>query len=1056
MTSDLLGISVTGLKVSQTHLSTTGHNIANAGVEGYSRQRVEVVTNPATLQSGGYLGNGANVESITRIVNQFVTEQLRQDTSLFKGLEANYDNITLLDGLLADASTGLSSALETFFAAMQNGADDPTSIPARQLIISEADNLADRFNTLYGRFETIESGINDQLSSAVEQINALSANIANLNLKISDAIGVGNGASPNDLLDQRDEALRTLSELVSLTTYDQGNGQINIVIGSGQNLVVGTQSRELSLVASEADATKMDIMFVDDVGGQVVTDKISGGIVGGLLDFRDSTMSSTYNEFGRIAVVLADSFNQVHQMGINLNNQFGGLFFNDVNDVDISRDRVVANSENAPPQNGQMLLNIIDGQQLTVSDYEVSVSQGGLFRVERLDDGAIVSTGILSGGFPFSTTFDGMELVFEGGTFNNGDTFKLLPVRYGGRDISSSLISAQEIAFSSPLRADALLGNLGTGTLSQGEVLAITDVDGNPLPLFSVPGEMNPPLMVRFTTPYTYDVLDASDPGRPVDLDPPLRNQRFVPGVSNEIFSEDPGAMIVSTKGDFIGLPVGRTPASNAAIQVAGALAPDFTVSDFSGANQFSFDVVVSNTLGGAANSSVTVSISNAAILDNASLLAEINSQLGTSDVRAVIVDNGSGTNTLAFRRLTPGDGDVTLQNYVGPAGPSAADSLLGFSISTGAPFTTVGNADGLSGFGVKTNRYPAEAITITEASTSSSVAPTSYNIFTQLNATARQTASALSNIPGVSANALTYAELSNFQISMNEPVQITLNGQDLLEYEDDLVTGDRVLVAGIPNPQTEVQEFQQYLADRINSLDYFSSNSIYATAAQDPVNGNLELRIYSTLGDDLNIGFTGLSGEYLDVGDGTNAASRLQSSSAAVQNNLLVGGVIDVTLADGLSLSTFPPDSMLFGDTTAIDFAKSAYFGIQASLNGIPQTGDSFTLEFNNDGSFDNRNALRFVDLENQGTINGGVESYGEAYGTIVERVGIETASIITNKDAADQVLKQSQQRRDSISAVNLDEEAADLIRFEQMFSANAQVISVARDLFDRLLGAF
>lgn len=1056
MTSSLLGISVTGLKVSQAHLSTAGHNIANAGVDGYSRQRAEAVTNPATLLAGNFVGNGANIESIKRIVNEFVTTQLRQDTSLYKSLEANFDNITLLDGLLADSSTGLSSALESFFAAMQNGADDPTSIPARQLILSEADNLADRFNTLFNRFGTIEKGVNDQLKSAVAQVNALTNNIANLNLKISNAMGVGNGSMPNDLLDQRDEALRELSELVSLNAYDQGNGQINIVIGGGQNLVVGTESRELKLVASEDDPTRTEIVFMDNRGGQVITDRISGGVIGGLLDFRDTTMANTYNQFGRIAVVMADTFNQVNQMGVNLENQFGGLFFYDVNSASVAQERVVANSNNAPPKNAQMSVYIEDSQQLTTSDYEVSFSSGGLFRIERLDDGKIVSSGILTGTFPLTATFDGLELVFDGGTFANGDSFKLQPVKTGGRDFSSLLVSAQEIAFASPLLTDASLGNLGSGTISPGQVLSLTDANGEAIPLLSTPGEMNPPLLVRFTTPYTYDVFDGSDPGNPVDLDPPIRNQRFIPGIPNDLFSTDPGGTMVTTAGEMVGLPVGRTPASTAAIQVAGAVAPSFAVSDFSGANQFSFDVVVSNTLGGVNNSTTTVNISSAAITDNNTLLQEINSQLTASNVRAVIVDNGAGVDTLAFQMLAPGDGDISLQNYSGPAGPSAADGLLGFGISTAAPFTTVANADGRSGYGTQTNGYPAEALTITQAPENAGTQATSYNVFTGLNASARATASALGNIPGVSANALTYVELSNFQLSLNEPVQLSLNGQELIEYVDDPVSGDRILAPGIPDPVSDANGFQQYLADRINSLDYFSDNSIYAVAARDNVSGNLELRVYSTLGDDLNVGMTALNGNYLDVSDGENPATRLQSVSAAVQNNIVVGGRIDVSLAEGMSLSSFPPVSMLFGNTGASDFAKSTYYGIQASINGIPQVGDTFTMDFNQDGAYDNRNALRFVGLQAAGTVNGGLESYGEAYGTIVERIGIETSSVITNKDAADQVLRQSQGRRDSISGVNLDEEAADLIRFEQMFSANAQVISVARDLFDRLLGSF
>jgi flagellar hook-associated protein 1 FlgK len=95
-------------------------------------------------------------------------------------------------------------------------------------------------------------------------------------------------------------------------------------------------------------------------------------------------------------------------------------------------------------------------------------------------------------------------------------------------------------------------------------------------------------------------------------------------------------------------------------------------------------------------------------------------------------------------------------------------------------------------------------------------------------------------------------------------------------------------------------------------------------------------------------------------------------------------------------------------------------------------------------------------VNLQNAKTTSGGGATFSQTYGTLVESVGIDTSAAKLNRSAAERVLQQSEEMRNSISGVNLDEEAADLIRFEQLFSANAQVISVARDIFDRLIGAF
>lgn len=1061
MASDLLGISVTGLRVSQSALSTVGHNIANANVEGYTRQRVIAETNPANLDGGNYIGNGANVGSIERIMNQFVVEQLRSDSSLFNGLNSYHENISQLDRLLSDGAAGLSAGLEKFFAAVQNGADEPTSIAARQLIISEAENIEDRFGTMYSRLADIEEGVSESLSVAVSQANALIKNIGELNRKITEAIGVSNGAAPNDLLDQRDEALKKLSEIINIQTYDQGFGQVNVLAAGGQSLVVGSQVNTLQLQTSESDPEKLDVAVKNNLGSQVVTDKIRGGEIGGLLRFRDSVMADTYNSLGRIAVVLADTFNQVHQQGLTLNGEFGGRMFYDVNDPNVASNRVIGSANNAAPANRELSLNIIDSSQLTVSDYSVTIANGGSISIERLSDGVEVATGALPGSYPFSVEFDGMELVFESGSFQAGDSFKLQPVKSGARDFTTVIAHASDIAFGSPLLTDSSIGNTGSGIISAGEVQSLVDVNGQPLPLFQNAGEMNPPLIVRFTSETTYDILDNSDPANPVQLEPPIRNQRFVAGMNNNLFSSDPGGTMVSTAGELIGLPAGRNAVTQAALLMTSppALAPDFSVNDFSATtNQFSFDIVVANTVGAASDGTHTININGPALSDEDSLLQHINSQLASSDVSAYIADNG----TLAFRLNSVGYGDITLQNYDGdpdgnadnaPAGQ--ANNLLGFNIEAGS-FTTVGNADGASGFGTFTNGYPAEAITVSRPSSSVGSGVTTENIFTNRNASAREIAAQLSNMNGVSANAFNYIELSGFDVSLSEPLQISVNGYDLIEYATDSVTGNPVISGAVPDPQTEPEAFNEYLASRINENSAFQSAGINAVAGRDAITGRAEVRLYSSEGDNFQVNFTAANGESIDVSDGENPNLSLISQGNNIAAGVVVGGKIDVSLAEGVTLGSFPPDSMLFGDTRATDFAQSTYLGIQAAIGGSPDAGDTFTLDFNRDGVADNRNALALVNLASAKTIGNGLYSYSGGYGDLVEKIGIDSSSTKISLDASEQVLEQTVARRNSISAVNLDEEAADLIRFEQMYSANAQVISVARDLFDRLIGSF
>ncbi len=1052
MANDLLGVSVTGLRLSQAALSTVGHNIANANTEGYSRQRVQPVTNPATLYSGSYIGNGVNVDSVQRIVNNFVTDQLRTDNTLLSDLDVYFEHVEQLDNLLSDQSTGLSGSLNTFFAAMQNGADDPTSIPARQLIISEADNLADRFNSIYGRLTTIEKSVRDGMSVAVSHINALATNIAQLNVKISDAYGVGNSASPNDLLDQREQALKELASLVPVQVFDQGRGQLNVVIGTGQSLIIGPDARQLSLIPSPGDPSQLDVQY--NSGGQVqsITDSITGGELGGLIRFRSSILDEVYNSLGRVGVVMADTFNNFHSQGVNLENEFGGNFFYDINDEGVAQNRVIANANNESSENQVLALYIRDSVQLSNSDYSVKIEGGGSYRITREEDGVDVAKGLMPGQYPYSVTFDGMELVFEQGSFQPGDSFKLQPVKFGAQEFATAVTNAEDIAFASPLLTDASLGNLGTGVISDGEVLSLNDNNGNPLPLFANTGEMNPPLIVVFNSPTSYDILDNSDPGNPAQLNPPIRDQRFVPGVSNLLFNSEVGATMVSTSGDMIGLPDGRRQVTQAALFPANA-DTNFAVTDFSGANQFSFDVTVNNTINGVSDGTFNVVINGAAITDNDALITAINAQLGGTDVEAYITGEGGGAQ-LAFRLTTAGYGNIDLAYSAPAANQALASNLTGIDFNFS--YSTDGNADGVEGSGLLTNGYPAEAVMITRAPASPGLQPTQTRLFTTMNASAKETASMLGNLPGVDANAFNYVELSDLQVSHAEPLQIVLNGENLISYSVGSTGAYNALGPDVPDPASQPDAFYQYLATQINDNSTLSRAGIYAVAGFDELTGSQELRIFSSEGDDLTVGLTAQGGESIAVSDGEHGSVQLDGAGNQVASQIVVGGRMDITLAEGVSLSTLPPDSMLFGDTRVADFAQNTYLGIQAAISGAPDTGDTFTLDFNRDAASDNRNALLLAGLQSAKTMGGGSASFSQSYGTLVETAGIETNSVKINRDAAEEVLRQTEALRNSISGVNLDEEAADLIRFEHLFSANAQVISVARDIFDRLISSF
>lgn len=530
----LLDSAISGLRVSQNALKTTGHNIANANTPGYSRQSIQTATNVGQFTGAGFVGSGARAVTVERAVDQFLISQLRGETSLSAGLKAFTEQVNQLDNLLSASSTGLSASLNRFYSSMETAADDPSAIAARQQLISQGQNLSDRFNSLYDNLETLRNGIDQRMTTGVKQINALSKSVAELNLSISKAWGETKH-SPNDLLDQRDELLRQLSALVNIDVVDQGDGMLNVHVGSGQALVVGNTARELTVVSGNPNPQQKEIAYIGTAGVQVISRHINGGELGGVLDFSREGLANAYNELGRLALVMSESMNEAHRQGIDLNNQFGGNFFRDINEPALMRSRVFSDSNNALPHDRLMTVAITDVTQLTTSDYVMEMSSVDTsYRIIRQSDGAAVYSGSVSATLPDSIEFDGITLTLEAGTFQAGDRFLIQPTKTGARDMATAITDPLQVALASPLETATHSGNVGNAAISAGAVERLTAADGTRL-LFTTEGAMVPPLLVQFTSATTYDILDNSNPGSPQPLTPPITGQVFVPGQTNEL-----------------------------------------------------------------------------------------------------------------------------------------------------------------------------------------------------------------------------------------------------------------------------------------------------------------------------------------------------------------------------------------------------------------------------------------------------------------------------------------------------------------------------------------
>jgi flagellar hook-associated protein 1 len=200
--SGILGTAMSGLMAFQRSLDTTSHNIANVNTDGYSRQRVELSASPAEFTGAGYVGQGVNIAAVSRSYDQFITKQLTSSTSAFAETNTLSTLASQVDNITANEATGLSPALKSFFNAVNGVANDPSSLPARQVMTSAAESLTQQFNGLSSQFEDLRKQTNNQMQTSVDNINSYADSIATLNNKIvTDSGRASGGQLPRRLSD---------------------------------------------------------------------------------------------------------------------------------------------------------------------------------------------------------------------------------------------------------------------------------------------------------------------------------------------------------------------------------------------------------------------------------------------------------------------------------------------------------------------------------------------------------------------------------------------------------------------------------------------------------------------------------------------------------------------------------------------------------------------------------------------------------------------------------------------------------------------------------------
>ena len=422
---------------------TTSHNVANASSPGYSRQEIRQQASMPMYSGGGFIGRGVEVTNVVRVYDEFLEKSVLSAETMQGYLQGMQAQLNVLDGIVADPTVGLSPAAQDFFKGVQNATSNPASVPSRQQLISLANTMVGRYQQLNDRLQEVRSSVNGEIETVVSQINAIASRLADLNSQIT--LASGTGKTPNDLLDQRNTVIEDLNKLVKVTAIPLDDGSLNITIGSGQSLVLGGVANKLAAVQGYADPQNLELTFSQDlVDVPLPASMLTGGKLTALIQFRTQSLDLAQNSLGRVAIGMARTFNEQHQLGIDLNGQPGGDMFK------VGEPIIASHSYNGGT--GLLTASIQSVGELTTSDYRVFRTPTGYDIVRQSDNytQAVTSAG------PLDYTMDGVNFRLASGAPNIGDSFLVQPTRNGARDFAMLIDDTAKIASAAPMRSEDL------------------------------------------------------------------------------------------------------------------------------------------------------------------------------------------------------------------------------------------------------------------------------------------------------------------------------------------------------------------------------------------------------------------------------------------------------------------------------------------------------------------------------------------------------------------------------------------------------------------------
>ena len=992
--SDLLSIGASATQLYRASLSTVSNNIANLNTDGYTRQVSGSLESVPNRQGTVYIGTGARLENVARAYDEFAEGTLRNSGSELASQQPMIDYANRIVNVMGAETSGLSGAMDQFFASANRLSTDPASIPLRNIFLRDGDALAARFRELSGQLADIEQETQDKIELQVAKLNNLSEQLAEVNVQLNRTLSAE--MQPARLLDQRDSLLRDLSQITKINVRETATGAVDVRLGSnvGSVAVTGAQATTFGSEFYANQPGRVDLISEPNGDTRPVS-SASGGMLGGLIQLRNQVLAPAMDSFDGLAQTLAKEMNAIHTSGLDARGERGKDLFKIDPIFDVTSPTVTSTIKAS--------LAVADSDALSMAPFKMTWSSAD--KVWRIEDQATNQV-VFSPADAKVFTYAGLQISTTGKAMD-GDTIYVEPSTRPAAGFRFLQTDPLAVAAAERLRAVSSEANIGMSKAS----------------------------------------IDYSDNTPEAD---------FAFGTSI--------------------LAMGNNPSAEVATAVA--------------ANNFKPALVIPK---GTDNVSLMMQVPVGSDLQFQVMTKEAVHVLGqslTADEQTALLSTDSGFNSISKYSaaylnsaenygglgLTYGHlaSSTTAQTWTVDANGKSIQQTVAINaraVSAGVALQT--NATGaasniIAADALVLNGQSMGAMTLAAGATSSAAAMAAW-----VNTETANT--------GVTATARTIIETPKDQINLLE--QLSINGT---------VIGGGALPANIDalaaavNAQTGATNVQAYV-DRdgglvVTNATGFEGNNITLGNPDATSNTNVLgkanqvytgiVEMTSTDKVEFTFGDTGVPADLAVLGLRTGIYI---NDAASEDLAVFVTGNGSAQIAAGFTeaaviTETEPPFSITFNSATQYSITDTAtntvvatreytanstirYNGLTLSFDSPPEAGDQFIIDGNIGGIGDNGNMLLLAGLETKPTLANG-QSISDGYIDIVSAVGSKATLSKVSQDALQVVYDQAVETKDQVSGVNLDEEAADLIRFQQAFQASAQIIQMSSKLFDSILG--